>query len=417
MNIPTLEKDFKSDTVLYASELNAIVKKLNEVIGALANVETGGGKGAGITQEDVKNKIAEETKKLKDQIAELNAKYAQILIDISKLPDGNTEIDTEDEYTKNLKITDTINKLITDVFITLKLLDEDGNPNPEFAIGLLKEQLSDLSGKIETVSTGLTGYVNDNEAALGLIANVYDKETGKPLYNGAEVMLAINRITGESSIGINADKIRVNGEVTLNQKLQAMDVDIAGKLSAGYVETFQMLINGKADIEALEALTGNIGSLQADVANIRNLTVTEQTVNRLIVDKLSAADLNLTGTFSTGTTGHVAKLYTNNNAGVLRMYDTNTPSTSSVLITDTQDGGSIVLSSPNFNVANRTGWQLTIGYSGISMQSYVRGKLSEFYLSPDMNAGQNTAVINGISFRVWNSDNTLQDQRILRVDE
>lgn len=414
MNISTLEKEFRSNAVLYASELNAIVTKLNEVISALASVEPNSGKKGGVTDEEmqaaIKKEIKAESDKLKDLIAKLQGSVTLLLERTKDLPDGEHEYKSETEYLEYLK--QTVDGLATTLLIDLNLLDDDGNPT--FNVGMIKD-LQDQIGNINKSVALLTGGYEDHETFVGLIANHFDSK-GNPIYNGAQIMASIND-SGESSVGINADKIRISGDTWLNGVLSAMEVKIANSLTASDLAAINATISGKADIAALEALTGTISSLQADVANIGKLTVTEQTVNRLIVDKLNAADLNLTGTFSTGTTGHVAKLYTGNNAGVLRMYDTSTPLTSSVLITDTQDGGLIVLSSPNFSVANQTGWQLTIGYNGISMQSYVRGKLSQFAITPDLVPGQNTAVINGITFEVRNSDNTLQDRRVLRVDE
>lgn len=76
-----------------------------------------------------------------------------------------------------------------------------------------------------------------------------------PLYNGAQIIAAINE-DGDSTVGINADKVIIDGDVTLTDKLTTM--------------------------------TADIGTLNAATANIKNA----------IIEVIEAGDVTITGTLN-----------------------------------------------------------------------------------------------------------------------
>lgn len=265
-----LNKTFTDGKILYASELNAIVSKLNDVIASLGAVTPG----SSVTSEQLRNEINAASNELRSLINSLNDGLTSVWTKINSMDDGNHEYETDEEYMRFLK--QTINGLSTSLLLDLNLLTEyidqdtgETKYKPTVTLGIIKDQISQDTEKFNTAIAALEAEYTEDHIAVGLMANCFEEYVDpvdgltkkRPIYNGASIIASINNITGESTVGIDADKITIAGDTTLKGKLSALELAIAGKLSADSLETITADVTN-AVIGRLEAgdvtITGDL---------------------------------------------------------------------------------------------------------------------------------------------------------------
>lgn len=234
MNIPALnESMFKENTVLHADELNTLAKKINAIITAIEYIN-------GLLSNDDISKLAAADDELNRKIDEINKSLATAITNIANLAEGKALIDNNEEFA--LAIKQQCNTVLLDLNVAKKITNPDGSTSVVPAVDILAAQkVNDLykSGSFDALP-----------GTVGMVANFFNSD-GTPKYNGAQIIASIND-DGVSSVGINADKITISGDTNLTSKLTALDIAVAGSLSASTLsaEKYITLDNQRLSINA-----------------------------------------------------------------------------------------------------------------------------------------------------------------------
>lgn len=365
-----LTKEFKSYNVLTAAELMLLVNKINDIVNWI-NLQTtssgseGGGDGEG-GDGDVDSKINAAVQQLRTLIAEMETRLGKRIDDLVNQEDGHGSTRTDEEWAewlkKTLKGENGGENIINGVLMEMGVLNENGDPYWDVTV---LQHVEEAAG----IVTDAASTIEVLKDQIGLL--VVRQQDGTDVVKPAAIIAAIKDNNGllESSIGISADKIVLDGT------------------------TF-------AEEIITKGLTA--GKLTATLAEIDNLVVT--------------------GTFKTGTTGYIAQMGAYDNSGCFEIYNSQT-SVRNVRITGYQNnndepfssGGYIAINSSDYSVANKTGWQLTIGGHGINMVSYINGKQSVFGLSPDAYGARynsNATVAGDLYFETIEGDTALYRRTI-----
>lgn len=225
-----LNKTFYERQILTAAELNLIISKINEII---ENIPSSSTQNPGITETEVNNKI----KAAKD---ELQLKINQILSQIENLDDGNTHERTDEE------MMDLFKQAGKEVLVYYGVCDENGHP--------FFNTIIDENG---VKPAAIIGAITDNNGKLN------------------------------SSIGISADQIILNGNTTLTGTLTALNgrIDnivvpdtatiknaVIQDIQAGNV-TITGTLNYNRLVGAVETVTGSQISDTAAYAKVSSSTV------------------------------------------------------------------------------------------------------------------------------------------------
>lgn len=211
----TLNKTFVANRTLKAAELNSIVSKINEIIANFPSDESSSDPANSVTEQDIVDKVNTAKAQLQSLIDEMNASIATLIVKVKGLEEGTNLVDDDEEFLKAIK--QQCNIVLLDLNVAKKIV-ENGEEIivPAVDLGVLKEDVDNLT----TMYAGLSALPGQ----VGLIANHFD-EQGNPIYNGAQIIASINE-EGDSTVGINADKVLIGGDTTLTGKLTALTADI-----------------------------------------------------------------------------------------------------------------------------------------------------------------------------------------------
>lgn len=264
---------FKSGHVLYADELNTLVKRINSIIGDIANIDTTNNDV--ISKKDIQDEIDKYDKLLKSANSWLTQDLTSAINRISSLENGSISIDADNETIRGLK-----NDLFS-VFVALRLGEYDESTGKfttssgTFATTSELDELNQLVGALQSSST-------KTQSQVGIIANWYEKvldDDGDPLldndgneiwvpkYDGAKILATIND-SGETGADIIADLIHLDGYV------KASDIE------AKYIEVEQL---------------GSIEN-QVKTAVISELNVpTKAEIKEAVITDLEAGNVTITG--------------------------------------------------------------------------------------------------------------------------
>jgi hypothetical protein len=211
----TLNKTFVANRTLKAAELNSIVSKINEIIANFPSDESSSDPANSVTEQDIIDKVNAAKAQLRSLIDEMNASIATLIVKVKGLEEGTNLVDDDEEFLKAIK--QQCNIVLLDLNIAKKII-RDGEEVivPAVDLGVLQQDVNTLN----TLYAGLSALPGQ----VGLIANHFD-EQGNPIYDGAAIIASIND-NGDSTVGINADQILINGDTTLTGKLTSLDADI-----------------------------------------------------------------------------------------------------------------------------------------------------------------------------------------------
>lgn len=212
----TLNKTFVANRTLRAAELNSIVSKINEIIANFPSDESSSDPVDSVTEQDVIDKVNAAKAQLQSLIDQMNASIGTLIVKVRGLEEGMTTVDDEEEFLRAIR--QQCNIVLLDLNVAKKII-RDGEEVivPAVDLAVLQQDVNTLN----TLYAGLSALPGQ----VGLIANHFD-QSGNPIYNGAEIIASINE-NGDSTIGINANKINIDGNTTLTGKLNALDADIA----------------------------------------------------------------------------------------------------------------------------------------------------------------------------------------------
>lgn len=210
-----LNKTFVANRTLKAAELNSIVSKINEIIANFPSDESSSDPANSVTEQDIIDKVNAAKAQLRSLIDEMNASIATLIVKVKGLEEGTNLVDDDEEFLKAIK--QQCNIVLLDLNIAKKII-RDGEEVivPAVDLGVLQQDVNTLN----TLYAGLSALPGQ----VGLIANHFD-EQGNPIYDGAAIIASIND-NGDSTVGINADQILINGDTTLTGKLTSLDADI-----------------------------------------------------------------------------------------------------------------------------------------------------------------------------------------------
>lgn len=255
IDVQKITKTFRSNTILYADELNMIVGKINAIIDAASSggSSTGGGSSTpstGITESEVDTKIQTAINQLTALIDEAKARLNSRIDSIESAPSGSTFEYDEQHLLQLFK--EVINgedgtEFVNAVLLRMGAINEQGEPYFDTTV---LQKINNLETKVSSLEL--------LPAQISLL--VEHKQDGTDAVKPAAIIAAItdNNGTLTSQIGLSADKIILDG-TTLASKLSAQD----------------------AEISRLNAATANI-----DAASIKDA----------VVDQLTTGDLTITGT-------------------------------------------------------------------------------------------------------------------------
>lgn len=224
MNISKLNKTFYSGRVLTAAELNLLTSKIDEIVNNLPTSTTPTDPTTGITEQDIIDKVNIAKAELQALIDQLDADLSDLLIRVNNIPTGNNETNTDTDSLKTVK--DDLGVAFRYMGIT-KNNDGTYSYNTQFGSSAIVTGIGQALAAIQT-------HVDTNGNTIaGIRANYYQDGTDsegnpiyKPVYDGASIIASINS-NGDSSVGISANKITLDGNVTLTRKLTGLDADIA----------------------------------------------------------------------------------------------------------------------------------------------------------------------------------------------
>ena len=219
-----LNKTFYSGNILTAAELNLLTSKIDEIVNNLPTSTTPTDPTNGITEQDIIDKVNIAKAELQVLIDQLDADLSDLLIRVNNIPTGNNETNTD---------TDSLRTVKDDLGVAFRYMgitkNEDGtySYNTQFGSSAIVTGIGQALAAIQT-------HVDTNGNTIaGIRANYYQDGTDnngnpiyKPVYDGASIIASINS-NGDSSVGISANKITLDGNVTLTHKLTGLDADIA----------------------------------------------------------------------------------------------------------------------------------------------------------------------------------------------
>lgn len=219
-----LNKTFYSGNVLTAAELNLLTSKIDEIVNNLPTSTTPTDPTTGITEQDIIDKVNIAKAELQALIDQLDADLSDLLIKVDNIPTGNNETNTDTDSLKTVK--DDLGVAFRYMGIT-KNNDGTYSYNTQFGSSAIVTGIGQALAAIQT-------HVDTNGNTIaGIRANYYQDGTDndgnpiyKPVYDGASIIASINS-NGDSSVGISANKITLDGNTTLTGKLTALDADIA----------------------------------------------------------------------------------------------------------------------------------------------------------------------------------------------
>lgn len=219
-----LNKTFYSGSVLTAAELNLLTSKIDEIVNNLPTSTTPTNPTNGITEQDIIDKVNIAKAELQALIDQLDADLSDLLVRVGNMDNGNTETNTDTESLKTVK--DDLGVAFRYMGIT-KNNDGTYSYNTQFGSSAIVAGIGQALAAIQT-------HVDTNGNTIaGIRANYYQDGTDndgnpiyKPVYDGASIIASINS-NGDSSVGISADKVTIDGNTTLTGKLTALDADIA----------------------------------------------------------------------------------------------------------------------------------------------------------------------------------------------
>lgn len=219
-----LNKTFYSGNVLTAAELNLLTAKIDEIVNNLPSSTTPTDSTNGVTEQDIIDQVNAAKAELQALIDQLDADLSDLLARVNNIPTGNSETNTDTESLRTVK--DDLGVAFRYMGIT-KNNDGSYSYNTQFGSSAIVAGIGQALAAIQT-------HVDTNGTTIaGIRANYYQDGTDsdgnpiyKPVYDGASIIASINS-TGQSTVGISADKVTINGDTTLTGKLTAISADLA----------------------------------------------------------------------------------------------------------------------------------------------------------------------------------------------
>ena len=240
MNIPKLEKKFQRRQTLTSIEMTAITDKIDEIINALSSINTEeSGSNSGITESEVQAKVNEAKEEVTDLINSAIAQMQQNIEDLQNAPEGASQVITAEQWAQYRKKTDDLETDVSAIKLSYNGID-----------------LVALQNKVDQINSWY-GSISVDPGKIEILAALVD-ENNELIINQASIIAAITKSNGRltSKISISADKVYLDGDVTVTDKITAMDADIA-TLHADY-----------ANIDAAEIKNAVITEIEASNVNI-----------------------------------------------------------------------------------------------------------------------------------------------------
>lgn len=237
-----LNKIFQKNQVLTAVELNSITSKVDELIAALSSLEEAGSDDSNITEDYVQQKVNEAKAEVTALVNSAVANLRQNIEDLMNAPSGASSVVTEEQWAQyRKKVTD----LETDV-AAIKL-SYDG-----IDLVALKQTVDDINT--------WAGSISVDPGKIEILAALLD-ENNELIIKPASIIAAITKSNGrlKSSITISADQVYLDGDVTVTNKLTALNADVS--------------------------------NLRASVANIDSASI-----KQAVIDDIEAGNVNVSGT-------------------------------------------------------------------------------------------------------------------------
>ena len=240
MNIPKLEKKFQSKQTLTSIEMNAVTKKIDEIINALSSIGAGSsGSGSGITESEVQAKVNEAKEEVTDLINSAIAQMQQNIEDLQNAPEGASQVITAEQWAQYRKKTDDLETDVSAIKLSYNGID-----------------LVALQNKVDQINSWY-GSISVDPGKIEILAALLD-ENNELIINPASIIAAITKSNGRltSKISISADKVYLDGDVTVTDKITAMNADIA-TLNANY-----------ASIDTADIQSAIINEIEAGNVNV-----------------------------------------------------------------------------------------------------------------------------------------------------
>lgn len=400
-----LNKTFEQGQILTSGELNSITSKVDEIIELLSSLTKSTDDDKGLTPLQIQLKIDEAKNELKRLLDEQVNHLKESIKKLEDAEEGASEVVDEKTWAQYRAHTDELMKQVAAIELTYKGVD----------ITALKED----ADKINKWASQLT----IDPTKISILVSLFDKDNNLQI-PPASIIAAIVDKNGNltSEIGIQADQVMIGGDVTLTggltlgRGLNALGGYISDlqsdKVSTAQLDAVNAKINGILNSNQIitndiESITGTINNLNADVANLQ----------QAIINKLTVAS-----SIKTGDTGYIAEIDAQNNSGYFRIYNSQT-NKNTVKISGWDQASSagysvgsfMEFSSQDYSDINKTGWQITFGAHGIAIRSYINGKLSSMYLTPDVfgaRSNSNASLCGGLQFETIQNSSALYRRTI-----
>lgn len=219
-----LNKTFYSGSILTAAELNLLTSKIDEIINNLPTSTTPTDPTNEITEQDITDKVNIAKAELQALIDQLDADLSDLLTKVDNMDNGNTETNTDTESLKTVK---------DDLGVAFRYMGITKNDDGTYSYNTQFGSSAIVTGIGQALAAIQTHVDTNGNTIAGIRANYYQDGTDsegnpiyKPVYDGASIIASINS-NGDSSVGISANKITLDGNTTLTGKLTALDADIA----------------------------------------------------------------------------------------------------------------------------------------------------------------------------------------------
>ena len=219
-----LNKTFYSGNILTAAELNLLTSKIDEIVNNLPTSTTPTDPTNGITEQDIIDKVNIAKAELQVLIDQLDADLSDLLIRVNNIPTGNNETNTD---------TDSLRTVKDDLGVAFRYMGITKNDDGTYSYNTQFGSSAIVTGIGQALAAIQTHVDTNGNTIAGIRANYYQDGTDnngnpiyKPVYDGASIIASINS-NGDSSVGISANKITLDGNVTLTHKLTGLDADIA----------------------------------------------------------------------------------------------------------------------------------------------------------------------------------------------
>lgn len=232
-----LETQFQSNNILYASELNAIIDKINEIIRNFPS-STGGG----VTQEELDKKIKDATDRYKDLLgmAEDRLSGRLALLELASPTESTDWI----QIFKDILRGENGQEIMKGVLFRMGLTDEEGTP---YFDATIQHKIDGYDNRISTL-----------EILPGQMSLLVERRNGQNVIKAANIISAITDENGNlvSSVNVSADQILLDGDVSISNTLS-----VANNLASGN-GTF----TGNVEAKSFKVMNGSAKTIEFTTA-------------------------------------------------------------------------------------------------------------------------------------------------------